>query len=87
MDKFVIGMGALRIISGTIELTAAILILYLGTIERAMIINAGLAVIGPTVLVLVTTIGLFGLAGKISILKFSLVLSGALLILIGLLKQ
>lgn len=87
MEKFVLGMGTLRLISGSIEVAAALLILYLGSLEKAMIINAGLAIIGPTVLILVTTIGLFGLAGKISLVKFAFVFTGAALILIGLWKN
>ncbi|WP_084019131.1 DUF2619 domain-containing protein [Desulfuribacillus alkaliarsenatis] len=86
MEKIVLGMGALRLFSGTIEVIAAILIIYLGTVERAMMINAGLAVLGPTVLILVTTLGLFGLAGKISLVKFALIFIGVLFILAGLLK-
>ena len=86
MEKIVIGMGTLRLISGTIEVAAAILIIYLGTIERAMMINAVLAIIGPMVLIIVTSLGLFGLAGKISIVKLSLIFIGVVFILMGLLK-
>ncbi|OEH85646.1 hypothetical protein BHU72_02285 [Desulfuribacillus stibiiarsenatis] len=86
MEKIALGMGSLRLLSGTIEVTAAILMIYFGTVERAMMINAGLAIVGPTVLILVTALGLFGLAGEISFVKLVLVFSGAILILIGLWK-
>ena len=86
MDKMVLGMGLLRMISGSIEVMAAICIIYFGTLERAMLINAGLAVLGPTVLITVTSIGLLGLAGKISLFKFAFIVAGATLIVIGVLK-
>ncbi len=86
MDKTVLSMGILRVISGSIELIAALGILYFGSLEKAMMINAGLAIVGPTVLILVTTIGLIGLAGQISLLKFSFIFLGAVMILTGLFK-
>lgn len=81
-----LSMGILRLLSGSIELIAACAILYFGSLEKAMLINAGLAMVGPTVLILVTTIGLIGLAGQVSLLKFSFIFLGAVMILTGLFK-
>jgi hypothetical protein len=66
MDKVVLGMAALRFLSASIEFTVAILILYFGRVETAVKINAVLAMVGPTVLISVTPLGLVGLAGKVS---------------------
>jgi hypothetical protein len=57
--------------------------LYYGTIERAVTVNAFLAMVGPTVLILVTTIGLIGLADKLDFSKMLVVMCGVALILYG----
>lgn len=82
-DKLVWGMAGLRLISGSIEVIAALLMLYYGTIERAVVVNAFLSLIGPTVLILVTTIGLLGLADKLDFTKMVIVMAGVGLILYG----
>lgn len=66
MDKILLGMAALRFLSASIEFTAAMLMLYFGRVETAFKINAVLAMVGPIVLISVTTLGLVGLAGKVS---------------------
>lgn len=82
-DKLVWGMAGLRLLSGSIEMIAALLMLYYGTIERAVTVNAFLAMVGPTVLILVTTIGLIGLADKLDFSKMLVVMCGVALILYG----
>ncbi|KXS40586.1 MULTISPECIES: YqhV family protein [unclassified Candidatus Frackibacter] len=82
-NKIVSSMALLRIISGVIEFTAALLMLKFNSVERAMQLNSVLAIVGPTVLVLVTTLGLIGIADKISILNFIIIGSGVALILLG----
>lgn len=82
-DKLVWGMAGLRLLSGSIEVIAALLMLYYGTIERAVVVNAFLSLIGPTVLIVVTTIGLLGLADKLDFTKMLIVMAGVGLILYG----
>lgn len=82
-DKLVWGMAGLRLLSGSIEVIAALLMLYYGTIERAVMVNAFLSLVGPTVLILVTTIGLIGLADKLDFTKMLIVMCGVGLILYG----
>ncbi|MFC4769139.1 YqhV family protein [Effusibacillus consociatus] len=82
-DKLVLGMAGLRLLSGSIEIIAALLMLYYGTIERAVTVNAFLSLVGPIVLILVTTIGLIGLADKLDFTKMVLVMCGVALILYG----
>ncbi len=77
------GMALVRFISASIEFTAAMLILRLGRVEPALRVNAVLGLIGPTILVLVTGLGIVGLAGKVSPGKLSLIFFGVLLILAG----
>ncbi|KMM37870.1 DUF2619 domain-containing protein [Guptibacillus hwajinpoensis] len=79
----VLVMGVLRLISGVIELTAAILILLMNDIKSAMMINAILAIVGPIILLVTMTAGLVGLAGDLSIGKILLIMIGVAFILVG----
>ena len=83
IDKVVYGMAGLRLLSGAIEFTAAILMLKFGRVETALKINALLAMVGPMILLTVTGLGLAGLAGRISPSGMLLVLSGVALIFLG----
>jgi hypothetical protein len=76
-------MAGLRLLSGMIEVTAALLMLYYGTVQKAVMINAGLALVGPTVLILVTSLGLIGLADKLEFWRMAVVMGGVALILWG----
>ncbi|NMD71169.1 YqhV family protein [Bacillus sp. DNRA2] len=82
-EKAIVGMALLRMISGSIELSVAFLILKANNIEKALILNSSLALVGPIILILTTTIGLVGLAEKISFLKVVWIFSGVALILYG----
>ena len=66
MNKIVLTMASLRMMSGSIEIIAAILMLRLATVEKALLVNSGLALVGPLVLLATTTIGLVGIAEKLS---------------------
>lgn len=83
IEKAVLGMASLRIISGTIEITAAILMLKFNSVEKALMVNSSLALIGPIILILTTTIGLLGIVEKISYMKILLIFIGVSCILIG----
>lgn len=86
IETAVLGMVVLRIISGLIEITAATLMLRFNTVEKALMINATLAIVGPIILVSTMAIGLVGMADKLSFTKLLLIGSGVLLIMIGLRK-
>lgn len=82
-DGIVNGMAGLRFLSGLIEVSAALLMLYFGTVQKAVMINAGLALVGPTVLILVTTLGLIGMADKLEFWRMLVVMGGVGLIIWG----
>jgi hypothetical protein len=82
-EKAIIGMSALRILSGSIEIIVALLILKANNVEKALVLNSTLALVGPIILILTTTIGLFGIAEKISFMKMVWIFSGVALILYG----
>lgn len=86
-DKIVFAMAMLRCVSASIELTAAFLMLKFGRVETALKINAVLAMVGPSVMILVTVLGLAGLAGKVSISKIAIIFSGVVLIFYGVNKS
>ncbi|MGC5324405.1 YqhV family protein [Brevibacillus sp. SYSU BS000544] len=85
-EKAVLGMAVLRILSGSIEIMAAILILKLNQVEKALLVNSGLALVGPLILLSTTTIGLVGMAEKINYSKMLIIFLGVALIFIGIRK-
>ncbi|MEX1029375.1 MAG: YqhV family protein [Paenibacillaceae bacterium] len=87
MNKIVWSMAMLRMLSGSIELIAAFIMLRMGSIEKSLLINSGLAVFGPLILISTTTIGLVGIADKLSVGKFAWILLGVTCLFIGILKK
>lgn len=87
ISKILLSMGMLRLLSGSIEILAAILILRANQIEKALLINSGLALVGPFILLMTTTIGLVGVAEKLSFSKMVWLLVGVSCIFIGILKK
>lgn len=83
LEKAVLGMAFLRLLSGSIEVFAAILMLRFNSVEKALMINSSLALVGPIILILTTTIGLVGIVGDISVMKIVWILLGVAFILIG----
>jgi len=75
-DKHVLAMAAVRVLSSMIELSAAVLMLKLNRVDSALKINAVLALVGPTVMLTVTALGLWGLAGKIPPVKMLAIILG-----------
>ncbi|WP_059170710.1 YqhV family protein [Bacillus sp. FJAT-27445] len=83
IEKTVLAMSFLRIVSGGIEIFAALLMLKFNAVEKALLINSSLALIGPLILLSTTTIGLIGIVEKISLLKMFWVFAGVACILYG----
>ncbi|MGB9803808.1 YqhV family protein [Desulfofundulus sp.] len=83
LDRIVLGMALLRLLSSSIEFSAAMLMLYFNRVETAFKINSFLALVGPTVLLTTTSLGLVGLAGKVSPSSMMIILLGVTLIFIG----
>jgi len=82
-DKAILGMAFLRIFSGSLEILVALIILKLNNVEKALVINSSLALIGPLILITTTSIGLIGMADKISFTKIIWVFIGIAFILYG----
>ncbi|WP_054957693.1 YqhV family protein [Paenibacillus dakarensis] len=87
LDKYVTGMASLRILSGSLEIIAALIMLRLNQVEKALALNTALAFTGPLILILTTTIGLVGMADKLSWGKIGWVLCGVTILLYGILKK
>ncbi|MBT2686670.1 YqhV family protein [Bacillus sp. ISL-47] len=83
LDKAILAMALLRLVSGSLEIFVALLILRINDIEKALIMNSSLALIGPPVLLLTTVIGLTGMADKVSLAKILWVLGGVGCIIYG----
>ncbi len=87
LNKIVMGMVALRLLSGTIEILAAVIMARLNQVDKALLVNAGLAFVGPMVLLATTTLGLVGLADKLSWNKLAWIVLGVGCIFVGVLKK
>jgi len=85
-EKAILGMAALRILSGSVEVLAALLILKVNEVEKALLINSGLAIVGPIILITTTTIGLLGMSDRVSFAKIAWILVGISCILVGVRK-
>jgi hypothetical protein len=87
MDKAAFSMALLRIFSGCLELTAAIVMIRLNSVEKALIVNSMLAMAGPLILISTMAIGLVGMADKLSPNRLLWVMAGIACILIGVLRK
>lgn len=76
-------MALLRMIAGSLEIAAALLMIRFGRVGTALRINAVLGLVGPMILTAVCLLGLAGLAGRLSLIKLAIIGTGVLLILFG----
>ena len=75
-------MAGVRLISASIELTAAYLMVR-SSLPRAVSINAVLGLAGPVIFTVVSALGIVGLAGRISPLRLIVVSIGVALVLLS----
>ncbi|MEX2461992.1 MAG: YqhV family protein [Paenibacillaceae bacterium] len=87
VNKFVMSMASLRVLSGSLEVIAALFMIRFNQVEKALLINSGLAVMGPFILLSTTTIGLLGIADKLSYSKMIWIIAGVSCIFFGILKK
>lgn len=87
LNKIVLGMASLRLMSGSLEIIAALIMLRLNQVEKALLVNSGLALVGPLVLLATTTIGLVGVAEKLSGVRMLWIVAGVSCLFIGILKK
>ena len=83
LQKAILIMALLRVLSGSIELFAAFLMLRFNNIEKALVINGSLSLIGPLFLIISVAVGLYDMADKIPIQKMIWIVLGVVCILYG----
>ncbi|HHV17548.1 MAG TPA: DUF2619 domain-containing protein [Thermoanaerobacterales bacterium] len=83
MDPILIAMATMRFISALVEFGAAIIFLKSNSVVTATRINAGLGVFGPMIFLIVSLLGITGLAGRVDIIKIIIILTGVVLVFIG----
>lgn len=83
IEKTIIWMALLRVFSGSLEIFVALLILKFNNVEKALVVNSSLALVGPIILIITTTIGLLGMAERVSITKLIWIFGGVACILYG----
>ena len=76
-------MALLRVLSGLLEITIAIVFLKIGRVDAALRLNAFLGLIGPIVFILVSALGIAAIAVRLSWPKIILLCVGMILVLIG----
>lgn len=86
LDTTVLSMAGLRFLSASIELTAAIIMLMLNDVKKAVALNAVLAIVGPLIFIATMTIGLLSLTDNLSFSKLLFIGIGVGFILIGIYK-
>lgn len=83
IEKSIFWMALLRIFSGSLEIFVALLILKFNDVEKALVVNSSLALVGPIILIITTSIGLLGMAEKVSLAKLVWILGGVACIFYG----
>jgi Protein of unknown function (DUF2619) len=83
IEKVVLSMAAIRILSGTLEITAALFMLHYNTVERALVINSLLSMVGPVIFFSTMTIGIYGLSAKLSFTSLLWIMLGVICIVYG----
>ncbi|MBB6284615.1 YqhV family protein [Geobacillus subterraneus] len=86
IDPSVLAMAGMRMLSALVELSAALLMLAFNDVKKALAINAVLAVVGPTVMIVTMAIGLLSLADELSFSRLGLVALGVAIILFAIYK-
>ncbi len=81
--KIISSMSILRILSGLLEITTAILIIKFQKVETALQLNALLGLVGPIIFLFVSTLGLVAVAVKISPFKIVFIVLGVIFTLLG----
>nr|WP_246625186.1 YqhV family protein [Fictibacillus nanhaiensis] len=85
-EKVVLSMAAIRILSGMLEITAAFFMLHFNTVERALVINSLLSIVGPIIFFSTMTIGIYGLSTKLSFSSLLWIMLGIVCIVYGIKK-
>lgn len=83
LNRIVLAMAGLRLLSASIELTAALLFLRFNRVEAALRINSVLGLFGPAIFMLVSLFGIAGLSGGVEPIRLAAILCGVALVLWG----
>ncbi|MDA7026987.1 YqhV family protein [Bacillus sp. CLL-7-23] len=82
----VLTMAMLRMLSSLIELTAAVVMLLVNDVKKAVVVNSVLAMVGPIIFIITMTIGIYQIAGQLSYAKLILIFMGVVFIIAGIYK-
>jgi Protein of unknown function (DUF2619) len=85
-EKTIVGMALLRFLSGTMEIVVAFLILKINQVDKALVLNSSLSIIGPIIFLSTTAIGLYSIANEVSFTKLIWILLGIIFIIYGVSK-
>ena len=84
MEQFTLNsMALIRVLSGLLEISVALIFLRGGRVENALRLNAMLGLVGPLIFLLVSVLGVAALAVKLSWPKILLISLGIILVVVG----
>ena len=82
-DHLVLAMASLRVLFGIMGLGGAALMLWYNDVTTAVRINAVLGSVGPFTFLVVSLMGVAGMAGQIPVQRLVLVGVGVTMVLLG----
>jgi len=82
-DKTVFIMAVIRLVYAGLMLAAGLLMLRYNTVAQALRINGVLGLMGPFILITVSVLGIADMAGKVSLSKLLVIITGVILIMYG----
>jgi hypothetical protein len=82
-QSIVKGMAFIRLISATIEVTAVIIMWRLTTVDSALRLNSILGLVGPTIFILVSALGIAGMVVKVNPMRMAVIIIGVILVIWG----
>jgi len=83
MNPYIVSMALIRFASSLVEFCAALLFLHSKEVEQALRINALLGLVGPAIFASVSFLGIYSMAGKVSVVRLIIIFTGVILVLIG----
>jgi len=82
-DRLVWGIRVARVLSASVEVVAAVLLLRMSDIRSMIRLNSLLGLVGPLIFVTVSALGIAASLGKIQPGRLGLVVLGVMLVVLG----
>lgn len=81
--KLIFSIRLLRSLSALVEISAVVLMFRLTRLDSLVRVNTALGLVGPAIFLLVSVLGVVGMAPKLNPWKFALLAAGLVLVMLG----